>query len=145
MSTAPVDKIATTRTDPPGCPRQRQTVDKAFPLKQLLAILAALIVSATLSAHAAPLRTVTATITRITDGDTVQAVTPEGTKLKVRLYGIDAPETSKGKIPGKEELCLLRPLSPPTRRGLRVAFPVKEAGNQLGNSRLPSCFRVLAL
>jgi endonuclease YncB( thermonuclease family) len=50
--------------------------------------------------QAAPIRTVTATITRITDGDTVQAVTPEGTKLKVRLYGIDAPETSKGKIPG---------------------------------------------
>lgn len=52
-------------------------------------------------AHAAPIRTVTATITRITDGDTVQAITPEGTKLKVRLYGIDAPETPKGKIPGE--------------------------------------------
>jgi endonuclease YncB( thermonuclease family) len=51
--------------------------------------------------HAAPIRTVTATITRITDGDTVQAITPEGTKLKVRLYGIDAPETSKGKNQGE--------------------------------------------
>jgi drug/metabolite transporter (DMT)-like permease len=29
-------------------------------------------------------------------------------------------------LPGKEESCfLLRPLSPPTRRGLRVALPVK--------------------
>ena len=68
---------------------------------RLLSILLALAVVSVLSLHAAPLRTVTATITRISDGDTVQAVTPEGTKLKVRLYGIDAPETSKGKIPGE--------------------------------------------
>ncbi len=36
-----------------------------------------------------------------TDGDTVQAITPEGTKLKVRLYGNGAPEMTKGKIPGE--------------------------------------------
>ena len=68
---------------------------------RLLPILLALAVVSVSSLHAAPLRTVAATITRITDGDTVQAVTPEGTKLKVRLYGIDAPETAKGKIPGE--------------------------------------------
>lgn len=61
----------------------------------------ALITVGAAASHAAPIRTVTATITKITDGDTVQAVTPEGTKLKVRLYGIDAPETPKGKIPGE--------------------------------------------
>jgi endonuclease YncB( thermonuclease family) len=31
----------------------------------------------------------------------VQAVTPEGTKLKVRLYGIDAPKTAKGQKLGE--------------------------------------------
>lgn len=69
--------------------------------RQLLLILTALLILCAIAGYAAPLRTVTATITRITDGDTVQAVTPEGTKLKVRLYGIDAPETAKGKIPGE--------------------------------------------
>lgn len=64
-------------------------------------LIAALVILCAVASHAAPIRTVTATITRITDGDTVQAVTPEGTKLKVRLYGIDAPETAKGKIPGE--------------------------------------------
>jgi micrococcal nuclease len=69
---------------------------------RLLSILLALaVVSVSSSLHAAPFRTVTATITKISDGDTVQAITPEGTKLKVRLYGIDAPETHKGKKPGE--------------------------------------------
>jgi len=67
----------------------------------LLLMLTALVILCTADTQAKTLRTVTATITKITDGDTVQAVTPEGTKLKVRLYGIDAPETSKGKIPGE--------------------------------------------
>ncbi len=44
--------------------------------------------------HAA-IRTVSGTITKVTDGDTVHVTTPEQTKLKVRLYGIDAPETDK--------------------------------------------------
>lgn len=48
------------------------------------------------SVYAATIRTVEATIIKVSDGDTVQAVTPEGTKLKVRLYGIDAPEAEKG-------------------------------------------------
>jgi len=44
--------------------------------------------------HAA-IRTVTGTITKVSDGDTIHLTTPEQTKLKVRLYGIDAPETPK--------------------------------------------------
>jgi len=64
-------------------------------------LLTALLIFLAAASQAAPLRTVTATITKISDGDTVQAITPEGTKLKVRLYGIDAPETPKGKIPGE--------------------------------------------
>ena len=43
----------------------------------------------------APIRTVEATITKVSDGDTVQTTTPEGTKLRVRLYGIDATETGR--------------------------------------------------
>ncbi len=49
-----------------------------------------------LAHHAhATIRTVTGTVTKVSDGDTIQVVTPEQTKLKVRLYGIDAPETPK--------------------------------------------------
>lgn len=41
------------------------------------------------------IRTVTGTVTKISDGDTIHLETPEQTILKVRLYGIDAPETDK--------------------------------------------------
>ena len=44
--------------------------------------------------HAA-IRTVTGTVTKVTDGDSIQVTTAEQTKLKVRLYGIDAPETPR--------------------------------------------------
>ncbi len=49
------------------------------------------------NAHASQniIRTITGTVTKVSDGDTVQVTTPEQTKLKVRLYGIDAPETPK--------------------------------------------------
>jgi len=47
-----------------------------------------------LTVHAT-IRTVTGTVTKVSDGDTIHVTTPELTKLKVRLYGIDAPETSK--------------------------------------------------
>lgn len=43
----------------------------------------------------ATIRTVTGTVTKVSDGDTVHLTTPEQTILKVRLYGIDAPETDK--------------------------------------------------
>jgi endonuclease YncB( thermonuclease family) len=41
------------------------------------------------------IRTVTGTVTKVSDGDTITVHTSEETKLKVRLYGIDAPETEK--------------------------------------------------
>jgi micrococcal nuclease len=57
-------------------------------------------------------RSIHVTIVKVSDGDTVQGETPEGTKLKIRLYGIDAPEIAHGKIPGqpmgKESLIALR-------------------------------------
>jgi micrococcal nuclease len=51
-------------------------------------------VSAGLIAHG-PIRVLEGTVTKVFDGDTIQVVTPEQTKIKVRLYGIDAPETEK--------------------------------------------------
>ncbi len=60
----------------------------------LLLITILIIFITTFVAHAA-IRTVTGTVTKISDGDTIQVTTPEQTKLKVRLYGIDAPETPK--------------------------------------------------
>lgn len=39
-----------------------------------------------------PIRTEEGIVRHVADGDTVTVVTNEGTKLKVRLYGIDAPE-----------------------------------------------------
>ena len=39
-----------------------------------------------------PIRTEEGVVRHVADGDTVNVITNEGTKLKVRLYGIDAPE-----------------------------------------------------
>ena len=48
-----------------------------------------------------PIRTIEGTVTRVSDGDTIQITDQLGTKAKVRLYGIDAPETAKGKKLGQ--------------------------------------------
>jgi endonuclease YncB( thermonuclease family) len=42
-----------------------------------------------------PIRTITGKVTKVSDGDTIHVTTPKNTKLTVRLYGIDAPETPK--------------------------------------------------
>jgi micrococcal nuclease len=81
--------------------RDAGRLSQSLPCKSLLILFTALIFLYVGISYAAPIRTVTATITKISDGDTVQATTPEGTKLKVRLYGIDAPETQKGNKPGE--------------------------------------------
>lgn len=41
-----------------------------------------------------PVRTIYGTVTKVADGDTI-TVDSDGTKVKVRLYGIDTPETEK--------------------------------------------------
>lgn len=46
-----------------------------------------------ISASQAQIRTITGTVTKVIDGDSIHITTPEQTKLKIRLYGIDAPET----------------------------------------------------
>lgn len=48
-----------------------------------------------------PIRVIEGVVTKVSDGDTIQVIDPLGTKLKVRLYGIDAPETAKGNKPGQ--------------------------------------------
>jgi endonuclease YncB( thermonuclease family) len=41
-------------------------------------------------------------VERVADGDTVIVITPTQTKLRIRMFGIDAPETPKGtKFPGQ--------------------------------------------
>lgn len=46
-------------------------------------------------------RTVEGTVRAVYDGDTVLLTTREKVRLKVRLYGIDAPETRKPDMPGQ--------------------------------------------
>lgn len=48
-----------------------------------------------------PIRVIEGTVTRVSDGDTIQVTDHLGTKVKVRLYGIDAPETAKGSTLGQ--------------------------------------------
>lgn len=42
-----------------------------------------------------PIRTIEGIVTKVSDGDTINVTDPMGTKVKVRLYGIDAPEAPK--------------------------------------------------
>jgi len=41
------------------------------------------------------LRTVEGIVVKVSDGDTINVQDARGTRLKIRLYGIDAPETEK--------------------------------------------------
>ncbi|HSD52181.1 MAG TPA: thermonuclease family protein [Candidatus Methylomirabilis sp.] len=52
-------------------------------------------------AHGATPRTLVAKVERVSDGDTLTALTSEGTKLKIRLLGIDAPGVPHGGKPGQ--------------------------------------------
>jgi len=61
----------------------------------LLLLISALTTVINVPVSSAVIRTVTGTVTKVSDGDTIHLTTPEQTKLKVRLYGIDAPETVK--------------------------------------------------
>ena len=51
--------------------------------------------------HTATPRTLVADVERISDGDTLVAVSENKTKLRIRLLGIDAPEVPHGKKPGQ--------------------------------------------
>jgi micrococcal nuclease len=67
-------------------------------MKTSLAILVATLL---LAAPAYAGRTIEGMVRAVYDGDTVLLVTREESRLKVRLYGIDAPETRKPDRPGQ--------------------------------------------
>lgn len=67
-------------------------------MRTFLALLLQLLLLAG-SAHAG--RTIEGMVRAVYDGDTVLLTTREESRLKVRLYGIDAPETQKPDKPGQ--------------------------------------------
>jgi endonuclease YncB( thermonuclease family) len=71
------------------------------PCRVCLSAVAALLLLLPPSTHAATPRTLTATVERVSDGDTVVAITSNQTKLRIRLLGIDAPEIPHGRKPGQ--------------------------------------------
>jgi micrococcal nuclease len=67
-------------------------------MRRLLAICALVLLAAS-DSHAA--RVVEGVVRAVYDGDTILLVTREDSRLKTRLYGIDAPETAKPDRPGQ--------------------------------------------
>jgi endonuclease YncB( thermonuclease family) len=61
---------------------------------KLLLLLILLLTLPAVSLAKNPIRTFEGQVTKVSDGNTIQ-VNSNGTKLKIRLYGIDAPETEK--------------------------------------------------
>ena len=68
-------------------------------LMRLLLAICTLLLLAAADSHAA--RTIEGVVRAVYDGDTILLVTREASRLKVRLYGIDAPETAKPDKPGQ--------------------------------------------
>ena len=66
---------------------------------RLLLTLCALLLLSAADGYAA--RTIEGVVRAVYDGDTVLLATREESRLKVRLYGIDAPETAKPGTPGQ--------------------------------------------
>lgn len=66
-------------------------------LKRLLLVITLLVLGRDASAG----RIVGGVVRGVYDGDTVVLATREDSRLQVRLYGIDAPETSKPDLPGQ--------------------------------------------
>lgn len=64
-------------------------------------LLATCILLLLIAADACAGRIVEGVVRAVYDGDTVLLVTREESRLKVRLYGIDAPETAKPGQPGQ--------------------------------------------
>lgn len=61
-------------------------------LRRVVPLLALLFFFPILTQAKELLRTEAGIVRHVADGDTVTVITHEGTKLKIRLYGIDAPE-----------------------------------------------------
>lgn len=63
-------------------------------MRFLLVILSILLIFSSQAFAKEPIRVLEGTVIKVSDGDTIN-VDSGGTRLKVRLYGIDAPETPK--------------------------------------------------
>ncbi len=72
-----------------------------FVRRAVLALAVSFLILPLGSTHAATPRSLTAKVKRVSDGDTVTAITSNQTKLRLRLLGIDAPETPHGEKPGQ--------------------------------------------
>lgn len=71
-------------------------------LNKLLSLLLALVISAILAKYTLfyqeyqPVKgTVTGRVVKVADGDTITILNPDMQEVKIRLYGIDAPETAQ--------------------------------------------------
>jgi len=64
-------------------------------------ILLGIILGVGTPASAGSPRTLVATVERVSDGDSVTALSDNGTKLRIRILGIDAPEGAHGEKPGQ--------------------------------------------
>jgi endonuclease YncB( thermonuclease family) len=71
------------------------TIKNAIILVLLVVLSISLLTTFSFARKSIPIRTVTGKVTKVSDGDTIHVTTPEQTRLTVRLYGIDAPETPK--------------------------------------------------
>jgi endonuclease YncB( thermonuclease family) len=67
-------------------------------MKTCLALISLILL---LAGNALAARTIEGVVRKVFDGDTVMLATREDPRLKVRLYGIDAPETAKPDMPGQ--------------------------------------------
>lgn len=68
-------------------------------MKKLFNLLSAVVVMAMMCFPAfakQPVRTIDGVVTKVSDGDTIHVTDAAGTKVRVRFYGMDAPETPKG-------------------------------------------------
>lgn len=64
-------------------------------MKRFVAVLLLFLCTALTSFAKEPIRSIEGIVTRVSDGDTIQVKDAYGTKVKIRFYGIDAPETEK--------------------------------------------------
>jgi endonuclease YncB( thermonuclease family) len=67
----------------------------------IFSFLSLLFLASVLPSSASTPRSFVVTVQRVSDGDTIIALTADGTKLRLRLLGIDAPEIPHGKKDGQ--------------------------------------------
>jgi endonuclease YncB( thermonuclease family) len=68
---------------------------RKFIMNKLLFTLGLLLLLALPASAKDPIRSIEGTVVKVSDGDTIQVMDSLGTKVKVRFYGIDCPETEK--------------------------------------------------